>query len=82
MLYIFLEKEMFCMMPLAYANIGERCTVKRVGGKDQVRRHLAGLGFVENGQVQIVSRSGGNFIVSVKDSRIAISKEMAQKIMI
>ncbi len=70
------------MLPLAFANPGEKCRVKKVGGKDEVRRHLANLGFVENEDIEVVSRNGGNLIVSIKDSRIAISREMAQRIVV
>lgn len=70
------------MMPLALANIGEENIIKKIGGKPEVKQHLENLGFVVGGTVKIVNTMGGNVIVNVKDSRIAISKEMAQKIMI
>lgn len=70
------------MMPLALANIGEENIIKKIGGKPEVKQHLENLGFVVGGSVKIVNTMGGNVIVNVKDSRIAISKEMAQKIMI
>ena len=70
------------MMPLALANIGEENIIKKIGGKPEVKQHLENLGFVVGGSVRIVNTMGGNVIVNVKDSRIAISKEMAQKIMI
>ena len=70
------------MMPLALANIGEENIIKKIGGKPEVRQHLENLGFVVGGSVKIVNTLGGNVIVNVKDSRIAISKEMAQKIMV
>lgn len=70
------------MMPLALAPIGEENIIKRIGGKQEVKAHLETLGFVVGGAVTIVSAMGGNIIVNVKESRIAISKEMAQKIMI
>lgn len=69
-------------MPLALAPIGEENIIKRIGGKQEVKAHLETLGFVVGGAVTIVSAMGGNIIVNVKESRIAISKEMAQKIMI
>ena len=69
-------------MPLALANIGEENIIKKIGGKPEVKQHLENLGFVVGGTVKIVNTMGGNVIVNVKDSRIAISKEMAQKIMI
>ena len=70
------------MMPLTLAAVGEENTIKRVGGKPEVRQHLENLGFVAGSSVTVVSALGGNVIVHVKDARIAISKEMAQKIMI
>ena len=70
------------MLPLAFLSPGENCRVKRIGGKDDVKRHLANLGFVENEAIQVISQTGGNLIISVKDSRIAISKEMAQRIVV
>ena len=69
-------------MPLALANVGEENIIKKIGGKPEVKQHLENLGFVVGGTVKIVNTMGGNVIVNVKDSRIAISKEMAQKIMI
>ena len=70
------------MMPLALAQIGEENTVKRIGGRPEVRKHLETLGFVVGGSVTVVTSLGGNVIVNVKDSRIAISEEMARKIMV
>lgn len=69
-------------MPLALANIGEENIIKKIGGKPEVKQHLENLGFVVGGTVKIVNTLGGNVIVNVKEARIAISKEMAQKIMI
>lgn len=70
------------MMPLTLANIGEKNTIKKIGGKPEVKQHLENLGFVVGGAVTIINAMGGNVIVNVKESRIAISKEMAQKIMV
>ncbi len=70
------------MMPLTLANVGEENMIKKVGGKAEVRAHLENLGFVVGGSVTIISTIGGNLIVNVKDSRVAISKEMAGKIMV
>lgn len=70
------------MMPLTLANIGEENIIKKVGGKPEVKKHLENLGFVAGGSVTVISTLGGNVIVNVKESRIAISKEMAQKIMV
>lgn len=69
-------------MPLALANVGEENIIKKIGGKPEVKQHLENLGFVVGGTVKIVNTLGGNVIVNVKNSRIAISKEMAQKIMV
>ena len=70
------------MMSLTLAQIGEETMIMRVGGKPEVRAHLENLGFVSGGTVTIVSAIGGNLIVNVKDSRIAISREMAGRIMV
>lgn len=70
------------MMPLTYLNIGEIKRIAKVGGKDETRQFLANLGFVEGGEVTIVSEINGNMIVNVKDSRVAIGKDMASKIMV
>ena len=70
------------MIPLTLARSGEVNVIKRVGGKQKVRAHLENLGFVVGGGVTVINTIGGNLIVNVKDSRVAISREMAQKIMI
>ena len=70
------------MMPLCLAARGEENTIKRIGGNPEVKKHLENLGFVVGGTVTIVSALGGNVIVNVKDSRVAISEEMARKIMV
>lgn len=70
------------MMPLTLAEVGEENIIKKIGGKQEVRAHLENLGFVVGGAVTIINTIGGNVIVNVKESRIAISKEMAQRIMI
>lgn len=70
------------MMPLIFANIGEENIIRKVGGSPEVRKHLEDLGFVAGGGVTVVSSIGGNLIVSVKDSRVAISREMAGRIMV
>lgn len=69
-------------MPLTMAEAGVKNIIKRVGGNAEVRKHLEGLGFVPGGEVTIISAISGNVIVNVKDSRIAVSKEMANKIMV
>ena len=69
-------------MPLTFADIGEENIIKKIGGKPEVKQHLESLGFVTGGTVRVVSAIGGNLIVNVKESRVAINKEMASKIMI
>ena len=69
-------------MPLTMAREGEVTSIKRVGGKDEVRRHLENMGFVPGTDVTVVSVNNGNVIVNVKDARVAISKELANKILI
>ena len=70
------------MMPLSLANTGEQNVVKRVGGKEDTRRFLENLGFVVGSTVTVVSEAQGNMIVNIKNSRVAIGKDMANKIMI
>ena len=70
------------MMPLTLANAGEENTILKVGWSAEVKKHLEDLGFVAGGTVSIVSSLGGNVIVKVKEARVAISEEMARKIMV
>ncbi len=70
------------MIPLTFANVGEDNIIKRIGGTPEVKKHLENLGFVAGGNVRVISTMAGNVIVNVKETRVAISKEMAQKIMI
>ena len=70
------------MMSLALANIGEEYMIRRVSGNPEVKKHLEDLGFTAGGSITVVSALGGNIIVKVKESRVAISEEMARKIMI
>lgn len=69
-------------MPLTLAPVGEASIIKRIGGSAEVKKHLSDLGFVPGGEVKVISTLGGNVIVSIKESRIAISREMALKIMV
>ena len=69
------------MMPLTMARTGDTVTIRKVTGKDEVRQHLAELGFVVDGDVTVVSEIAGNLILQVKDSRIALDKSMANRIM-
>ena len=70
------------MMPLVLANVGEPQIVKRIGGNPETKRLLEDLGFTVGGEVCIVSTLGGNVIVKVKESRVAVSDELARKIMV
>ena len=70
------------MTPLTLAHTGEENIIKRVGGNPETRKFLESLGFVAGGSVAVISEINGNVIVNVKDSRVAVSKEMAQKIMV
>ena len=69
-------------MPLTMVSAGEENIIKKVGGKEETRRFLENLGFVTGGKVTVISEISGNVIVNVKDSRIAIGKDMANKIMV
>ena len=70
------------MMPLIYAASGEENVIKRIGGNPDVKRHLENLGFTPGGTVTLVSVLGGNVIVKVKESRIALDEELARKVMV
>ena len=70
------------MMPLILADPGEAAVIKKVGGSPEMKKHLEDMGFTVGGVVTVMSTIGGNLIVKIKESRVAISKEMAQKIMI
>lgn len=70
------------MMPLTLAEVDEENIIRKIGGSQEVKAHLENLGFVVGGSVKVICDIGGNVIVNVKESRVAISKEMAQRIMI
>lgn len=70
------------MMPLSMVKPGETNTIKKVGGKEETRKFLENLGFVTGGELTVVSEIEGNLIVNVKDSRVAIGKDMANRIMV
>lgn len=70
------------MMPLVLADTGEEAVIKRVGGSPEMKKHLEDMGFVAGGTVTVLNTIGGNLIVKIMESRVAISKEMAGKIMI
>lgn len=69
-------------MPLSMVKQGEPNTIRRVGGKEETRRFIENLGFVAGAEVMVISETNGNMIVNVKDSRVAIGKDMANKIMV
>ncbi len=69
-------------MPLTMVRAGEPSVIRRIGGKEETRRFLENLGFVSGGVVTVVTETGGNLIVNVKDSRVAIGKDMANRIMV
>ena len=70
------------MMPLSMMEAGEPNVIKKVGGKEETRRFLENLGFVVGGTVTVISETDGNMIVNVKEARVAIGKDMANKIMV
>lgn len=70
------------MMPLVLAEIGEEQIIKRVGGSPEMKKHLENLGFVPGGCITVMNALGGSVIVNVKETRVAISEEMARKIMV
>ncbi|MGN9011732.1 ferrous iron transport protein A [Lachnospiraceae bacterium BSM-380-WT-5A] len=70
------------MMPLSMVKPGETNTIKKIGGKEETRKFLENLGFVTGGEVTVVYEIEGNLIVNVKDSRVAIGKDMANRIMV
>ena len=70
------------MMPLTMARPGETVTIRKITGKDEVRQHLAELGFVAGEEVTVISSIGGNLILNIKGSRIALDASMAQRVML
>ena len=69
-------------MPLVLADIGEENRIRKVGGNPEIKKHLENLGFVTGARVTVLTSLGGNIIVNIKESRVAISREIAQKIII
>ena len=69
-------------MPLVMMNIGEQCEIKRIGGREDTRKFLEKLGFTAGGIVTVISSTGGSLIVNIKDSRVAIGKDMANRIIV
>ena len=76
---LFVEKT---LIPLVFADAGEKQVIKKIGGNDEIKHHLENLGFTVGATVTVVNSLAGNIIVKVKESRIAINEEMAQKIMV
>lgn len=70
------------MMPLSMSKTGDKNYIKKIGGKTEIKQFLENLGFVIGGTVTVISENNGNLIVNVKDSRVAISREMANKILV
>ncbi len=70
------------MIPLVYADKEEELIIKKIGGSDEVKRHLENLGFTVGGSVSVINSLGGNVIVKVKESRIAINEDLARRIMV
>ena len=77
-----MERKGAVMMPLALADAGKENIIRKIGGSPEVKKHLENLGFVVGGTVTVVNTLGGNMIGNVKESRVAIDREMARKIMI
>ncbi len=69
-------------MPLTFVNSGETVTIKKAGGSAEMKRHIEDLGFVSGADVTVLSKIGGNIIVNIKETRVAVSKEIANKIMV
>ena len=70
------------MMPLTFAGDGEEAIIKKIGGKPEVKKHLENLGFVVGGDITVITQNDGNVIVKVKEARVAVSREMANKIFV
>ena len=70
------------MMPLGMATVGDVNTIRKITGRDEVRQHLAELGFVVGEEVRVVNELGGSLILSVKDTRVALGRDMAMRIMV
>ncbi len=70
------------MVPLIFANSGDSLIIKKVGGNREMKKHLENLGFVVGGEISVISENDGDLIVSVKESHVAVSREMAEKIMV
>ena len=70
------------MMPFVFADVGERYIIKKVSGSPELKKHMENLGFVPGAEITAVTQTGGNWIVNIKESRVAVSEEMAKKIFV
>ena len=70
------------MLPISMAGVGEKNIIAKITGKDEVRQHLAELGFVVGEEITVLAKSGGNMIISIKDGRVGIDKSMSTRILI
>lgn len=70
------------MFPISMANVGEKNIISKITGKDEVRQHLAELGFVVGEEITVLAKTGGNMIISIKDGRVGIDKSMTTRIMV
>ena len=70
------------MLPLNFADLNQEVVIQKVGGSPEIRQHLADLGFVPGGAVTVITSLGGNLIIRVKESRVALNEELARKIMV
>ena len=70
------------MIPISFADIGKECIIKKIGGSPEVKKHLENLGFAVGGNATLITALGGNVIIKVKESRVAIDSDMANKILI
>ena len=69
-------------MPLTLAQAGQKCAIKKISGKDETKRFLESLGFVIGGNVTVITQLNGNLIINVKDTRVALDKSLANRIMV
>ncbi|MBQ7751383.1 MAG: ferrous iron transport protein A [Clostridia bacterium] len=70
------------MIPISFADVGKECIIKKIGGSPEVKKHLENLGFAVGGNATLITALGGNVIIKVKESRVAIDSDMANKILI
>lgn len=70
------------MIPISFADVGKECIIKKIGGSPEVKKHLENLGFAVGGNATLITALGGNVIIKVKESRVAIDSDMANRILI